>query len=72
MDKPDRLIQGMAAYGDFRILAAQTTNMVEVARIHADLLRAVATGDEEEAAAASDRQIDFAESFTKRIITRDF
>ena len=46
--------------------------MVEVARIHADLLRAVATGDEKEAAAASDRQIDFAESFTKRIITRDF
>lgn len=50
----------------------ELNNMVEVARIHADLLRAVATGDEEEAAAASDRQIDFAESFTKRIITRDF
>jgi molecular chaperone Hsp33 len=37
MDKPDRLIQGMAAQGDFRILAAQTTNMVEIARLCQDL-----------------------------------
>ena len=37
MDKPDRLIQGMAAHGDFRILAAQTTNMVEIARLCQDL-----------------------------------
>lgn len=43
-----------------------------VARLHADLLRAVATGDEKEAAAASDRQIDYAENFAKRIITRGF
>ena len=42
----------------------------EVARMHADLLRAVATGDEKEAVVASDRHIDFAESFAKRIITR--
>ena len=47
-------------------------NLGEVARMHADLLRAVATGDEGAAVAACDRHIDFAESFTKRIITRDF
>lgn len=47
-------------------------NLREVARMHADLLRAVATGDEKAAVAACDRHIDFAESFTKRIITRDF
>src|SRR5512138_2448468 len=33
----DRLIQGMAAGGDFRILAAQTTNTVETAREILDL-----------------------------------
>ena len=47
-------------------------NLVEVAQLHADLLRAVATGDENEAAAASDRHIDYAASFAKRIITRGF
>jgi DNA-binding GntR family transcriptional regulator len=43
-----------------------------VARLHADLLRAVTTGDEKQAADASDRQIDYAEDFAKRIITRGF
>ncbi len=33
----DRLIQGMAAHGDFRIIAAQTTNTVETAREILDL-----------------------------------
>ena len=33
----DRLIQGMAGGGDFRILAAQTTNTVETAREILDL-----------------------------------
>src|SRR3954454_13227153 len=33
----DRLIQGMAGNGDFRILAAQTTNTVETAREILDL-----------------------------------
>jgi len=33
----DRLIQGMAGNGDFRILAAQTTNTVEAAREILDL-----------------------------------
>jgi DNA-binding GntR family transcriptional regulator len=47
-------------------------NLGEVARMHAELLRAIATGDEKAAVAACDRHIDYAESFTKRIITRDF
>src|SRR5947207_13821512 len=33
----DRLIQGMAQSGDFRIIAAQTTNTVETARELLDL-----------------------------------
>ena len=37
MNNDDRLIQGMAAQGDFRILAAQTTNTVETAREILDL-----------------------------------
>jgi DNA-binding GntR family transcriptional regulator len=47
-------------------------DLVVVAQLHADLLRAVATGDEEKAALASDRQIEYAEGFAKRIITRGF
>src|SRR3954468_21524506 len=37
MQRPDRLIQGMAGSGDFRILAAQTTHTVETARELLDL-----------------------------------
>ena len=37
MQTEDRLIQGMAGSGDFRILAAQTTNTVETAREIMDL-----------------------------------
>ena len=37
MNAPDRLIQGMAEGGDFRIIAAQTTNTVEAARSLLDL-----------------------------------
>lgn len=37
MNSSDRLIQGMAANGDFRILAAQTTHTVETAREILDL-----------------------------------
>src|SRR5881227_626010 len=37
MTGPDRLIQGMAEGGDFRIIAAQTTNTVETARSLLDL-----------------------------------
>ena len=55
-----------------------------VAQLHSDLLSAVAAGDarsdaqgdegrdEREAGAASDRQVDYAEAFTKRVITRGF
>ncbi len=51
---------------------SELNDVVVVARLHADLLKAVATGDEEKAAMASDRQIDYAEDFAKRIITRGF
>ncbi len=37
MEQNDRLIQGMAWGGDFRILAAQTTQAVEEARLRSDL-----------------------------------
>ena len=37
METPDRLIQGMACGGDFRIIAAQTTATVETAREILDL-----------------------------------
>src|SRR6059058_5619002 len=37
MNAPDRLIQGMAEGGSFRIIAAQTTNTVETARSLLDL-----------------------------------
>src|SRR5262245_24324298 len=37
MTAPDRLIQGMAEGGNFRIIAAQTTNTVETARSLLDL-----------------------------------
>ena len=50
----------------------ELNNLAQVARLHADLLRAVATGDEKAAAAACDRHIDYAESFAKGIIARNF
>lgn len=37
MDENDRLIQGMAWGGDFRVIAAQTTQAVETARLRTDL-----------------------------------
>src|SRR5215212_4918092 len=37
MNSPDRLIQGMAGGGLFRVIAAQTTNTVETARSILDL-----------------------------------
>lgn len=51
---------------------AELNDLPQVAKLHADVLLAVAKGDEIEAAAASDRQLDYAEDFAKRIITRDF
>lgn len=50
----------------------ELNDLPEVARLHAELLRAIATGDEEAAALACDLQIDYAASFAKRIITRGF
>ena len=47
-------------------------NLPEVARLHTELLRAVASGDEKEAAAACDRHVDYAAAFARRIITRAF
>jgi molecular chaperone Hsp33 len=37
METPDRLIQGMASSGDFRVIAAQTTTAVDTAREILDL-----------------------------------
>src|SRR5205814_8096473 len=42
MESPDRLMQGMACGGDFRIIAAQTTETVEAAREILDLAPAAA------------------------------
>jgi DNA-binding GntR family transcriptional regulator len=50
----------------------ELNDLPEVARLHAELLRAIATGDEQAAAAACDLQIDYAAGFAKRIITRGF
>ena len=38
----------------------ELNDLSEVARLHAELLRAIATGDEQAAAAACERQIDYA------------
>jgi len=50
----------------------ELNDLSEVARLHDDLLRAIATGDEQAAATACERQIDYAAGFAKRIITRGF
>ena len=50
----------------------ELNDLPEVARLHAELLRAVARGDERAAATASDRQLDYADAFAKRIIAREF
>jgi hypothetical protein len=40
------------------------------ARVHADLARAIARADESQAAAASDRLLDYLEDFTKATVER--
>jgi DNA-binding GntR family transcriptional regulator len=50
----------------------ELNDLPEVARLHAELLRAIASGDEQAAAVACDLQIDYAASFAKRIITSGF
>lgn len=50
----------------------QAADMPEVAKLHADIARAIAAGDEAGAAAASDRLLDMVESFTRATVTTDF
>jgi DNA-binding GntR family transcriptional regulator len=47
-------------------------DLATVARLHADLARAVTAGDEQAAADASDRIAEYAIAFTKRILTEQF
>jgi DNA-binding GntR family transcriptional regulator len=50
----------------------QAADMPEVAKLHADIARAIAAGDEDAAGAASDRLLDTVESFTRATVTTDF
>jgi DNA-binding GntR family transcriptional regulator len=50
----------------------QAADMPEVAKLHADIARAIAATDEAGAAAASDRLLDMVESFTRATVTTDF
>jgi DNA-binding GntR family transcriptional regulator len=50
----------------------QAADMPEVAKLHADIARAIAAGDENAAGAASDRLLDMVESFTRATVTTDF
>ena len=50
----------------------ELNDLATVARLHADLARAVITGDEQAAAGASDRIAEYAVAFTKRILTEQF
>ncbi len=43
----------------------EVADLPQAARLHADIARAIAAGDEREAAAASDRLMDYIESFTR-------
>ncbi|MFI4988735.1 MAG: GntR family transcriptional regulator [Alphaproteobacteria bacterium] len=43
----------------------EVADLPQTARLHADIARAIAAGDQDEAAAASDRLMDYIESFTK-------
>ena len=50
----------------------QAADMPEVAKLHADIARAIAAGDEPAAGAASDRLLDMVDSFTRATVTTDF
>ena len=50
----------------------QAADMPEVAKLHADIARAIAAGDEDAAGGASDRLLDMVESFTRATVTTDF
>ena len=47
-------------------------DLAKVAKLHAAAARAVAAGDEQEAAAASDRLIDYADDFARKLIFGNF
>jgi DNA-binding GntR family transcriptional regulator len=50
----------------------QAADMPETAKLHADIARAIAKGDEPGAAAAADRLLDMIESFTRATVSTDF
>lgn len=50
----------------------QAADMPETAKLHADIARAIARGDEDGAASAVDRLLDKIESFTRATISVDF
>ena len=49
----------------------EAADMPETAKLHADIARAIAAGDEEAAARATDRLMDSVQSFTRDTITAD-
>ena len=49
----------------------EVADMPLAARLHADLARAIADGDGDQAAAASDKLLDYIEAFTRATVTAD-
>jgi len=50
----------------------QAADMPETAKLHADIARAIAAGDETAAAAVTDRLLDKIDSFTRATVSTDF
>ena len=50
----------------------QAPDMPETAKLHSDIARAIAAGDEDAAATATDRLIDKIEAFTRATVSIDF
>ena len=50
----------------------QAADMPQTAKLHADIARAIAAGDEDAAAAAMDRLLDNIETFTRATVSTDF
>jgi DNA-binding FadR family transcriptional regulator len=46
----------------------QAADLPLAARLHADIARAIAAGDQNAAAAASDRLLDYIQTFTRKTI----
>ena len=49
----------------------EVADMPLAARLHADVARAIAAGDEDAATAASDRLLDYIEAFTRATVSAD-